>query len=319
MMKGEVIKLNYKKIDGASVSSVILGTDYYGSTVSKNDCFKLYDMYVENGGNHIDTAHLYVGGESERILGEWLKGKSRDGLYIATKGAHPPLDNMNASRLTRTDIRADLEESLKNLSLDYVDLYWLHRDNPVADIAEVMETLNELIKEGKIRSIGCSNWTGERIKQANEYAKNHGLKGFCASQIKWSLARTSPSYADDPTLVEMNASEFEFYKESQIPVIAFASQGKGFFSKVYNSGVDSLSDKAKDRYLCEDNLRRYEAVKTLAQKYNTSVGAIAVAWIASQTDVCAMPIIGCKNKAQLADSLKSADLALTQEEIEFCM
>ena len=311
--------MNYKKIDGVSVSSIILGTDYYGSTVSKKDCFKLYDMYVENGGNHIDTAHMYVDGESEKILGEWLKGKSRDGLYIATKGAHPPLDNMSVSRLTRKDIRADLESSLKNLSLDYIDLYWLHRDNPSADIAEVMETLNELINEGKIRSIGCSNWASKRISLANEYANAHGLKGFCASQIKWSLAMTSPTYSDDPTLVEMNSSEFEFYKESKIPVVAFASQGKGFFSKIYNGGIDSLSDKAKDRYLCEDNLRRYEAIKTLAEKYNTSVGAIAVAWIASQTDVTAMPIIGCKNEAQLADSLKAADLVLTKEEIEFCM
>lgn len=311
--------MNYKKIDGISVSSIILGTDYYGSTVSKSDCFRLYDMYADCGGNHIDTAHLYVGGESEKILGEWIKGHGRDGIYVATKGAHPPLDNMNASRLTGKDIRADLEESLTNLSLDYVDLYWLHRDNPSADIAEVMETLNELIKEGKIRSIGCSNWKGERIRQANEYAQKHHLKGFSASQIKWSLAATRIGYADDPTLVEMNDTELEFYKESGIPIAAFASQGKGFFSKLYNGGIDSLSDKAKDRYLCEDNLRRYEAVKQLAEKYNTSVGAIAVAWIASHTDVTAMPIIGCKNEAQLADSLKAANITLTQNEIEFCI
>lgn len=158
----------YKTIDGVSVSSLILGTDYYGGTLTKKECFRMYDIFTGNGGNHIDTAHLYVNGESERTLGEWLKEYGRDKIYVATKGAHPPLDDMNKSRLTRRDIRSDLEESLLRLGTDYIDLYWLHRDNSATEVGEVIEILNECIKEGKIRSIGCSNWRSDRIKQANE-------------------------------------------------------------------------------------------------------------------------------------------------------
>lgn len=300
--------MRYKKIDGVSVSSLILGTDYYGSTLTKRECFRMYDIFAENGGNHIDTAHLYVNGESERILGSWLKEHGRDKIYVATKGAHPPLNDMNKSRLTRRDIRSDLEESLLRLGVDYIDLYWLHRDNSAADVGEVIEILNECIKEGKIRSIGCSNWKGERISQANEYAKKHNLKGFAASQIKWSLAKTNPQYSDDPTLVEMNDTEYEFYKSSKLPIAAFASQGKGFFSKLDKLGIDGLADKAKERYLCEENLKSFEIVKELSKKHNISIGAVVLAWLTTNTEVTAMPIIGCKNEAQLLDSLSAADI-----------
>lgn len=312
--------MNYKYIDGVSVSSIILGTDYYSNnTLGEKACFKLYDMFTELGGNHIDTARLYEHGESEQTLGKWLKNQSRDKVYIATKGAHPPLNNMNLSRLTREEIRKDLEASLSALSLDYIDLYWLHRDNKSADAGEVIEIMNELVKEGKIRSFGCSNWRSGRIKEANEYAKAHNLKGFSASQIKWSLAKTSESYTDDPTLVEMNDCEYEFYRTEKIPVAAFASQGKGFFSKFYNGGLEALSEKAKERYLCSENLKRFERIKILAEKYNTSIGAIAVSWIASNTELTAMPIIGCKNEEQLMDSLKAAEFTLTPEELEYCI
>lgn len=298
----------YRKIDGVSVSSLILGTDYYGSTLTKKECFRMYDIFTDCGGNHIDTAHLYVNGESERILGGWLKEHGRNGVYVATKGAHPPINDMTKSRLTRNDIRSDLEESLTRLGIDCIDLYWLHRDNPTADTGEVIEILNECIKEGKIRSIGCSNWRCERIAQANEYARKHGLKGFSASQIKWSFAVTSPQYHDDPTLVEMNETEHEFYKNSGLPVAAFASQGKGFFSKLDTLGVDVLADKAKERYLCDENLKRFEKVKQISQEYGISIGAAALALLTSDKEVTAMPIIGCKNEEQLRDSLSAADM-----------
>ena len=311
--------MEFKQIDGFSVSSVVLGTDYYGQGVAERECFKMYDAFREYGGNHIDTARLYVNGESEKILGKWLKTQKREDIYVATKGAHPPLDNMNFSRLTRDEIRKDLELSLSALSTDYIDLYWLHRDNASADAGEVIEIMNELVKEGKIRSFGCSNWKGSRITEANDYAASHSLKGFSASQIKWSLAKTSDSYTDDPTLVEMNEEEYEFYKNSKLPVVAFASQGKGFFSKLYTGGAESLPDKAKERYLCAENLERFERIKELSKKYNTSVGAITVSWIFSNKEIDAVPVIGCKNLSQLADSMKATEICLTQEEIRYCI
>ncbi len=309
--------MNYGYINNEKVSKIVLGTDYYGSIVDEKICYRLYDMFTDAGGNHIDTAHLYVGGESERMLGRWMKTHGRDKIYIATKGAHPPLDNMNASRLTKPELKKDLEESLKRLGVDYIDLYWLHRDHPTADVGEVIDILNDFIKEGKIRAIGCSNWKGERIAKANAYAASHGLSGFSASQIKWSLAETNSAYIDDPTLVEMDNTEYEYYKNSGIPVVAFASQGKGFFSKYAENGENALSEKAKERYLTEKNIAVCGRVKEIAAAHNTSVGAVAVAYLMSVKEVSAMPIIGCKNEIQLSDSLKAADLNLTEEEMKF--
>ncbi len=307
----------YGNINNNRVSKIVLGTDYYGSLVDEKNCFRLYDIYADNGGNHIDTAHLYVNGESERILGKWLKAHGRSDIFVATKGAHPPLNDMNKSRLTRLDIENDLNESLQRLDIDYIDLYWLHRDNAEADVGEVIEILNDFIKQGKIKSIGCSNWKADRIAKANEYAKLHGLEGFCASQIKWSLAETNTAYIDDPTLVEMNEQEYPFYKESKMPVVAFASQGKGFFSKLAQNGVEGLSEKARERYMTERNLDVFERVNEISNQRNTSVGAVTVAFLTSLHDTEVMPIIGCKNEVQLLDSLKAADLVLTKEEIKY--
>lgn len=309
--------MRYGYINNEKVSRIVLGTDYYGDTVDEKTCFRMYDIFADAGGNHIDTAHLYVKGESERILGKWLKAHGRAGVYVATKGAHPPLDNMTFSRLTKPELQKDLDESLKRLGIDCIDLYWLHRDNPAADTGEVIEILNGFINAGKIKAIGCSNWSGARIAEANEYAKKHGLSGFCASQIKWSLAETCKDYIDDPTLVEMNKREYDYYVKSGMPVVAFASQGKGFFSKFAENGAKALSEKARMRYLTERNIKVCERVKEIADVYNTSVGAIAVAFLTSIRTVSAMPVIGCKNEAQLSDSLKAADIELTQDEIKY--
>lgn len=309
--------MNYGYINNEKVSKIVLGTDYYGSIVDEKVCFRLYDMFADAGGNHIDTAHLYVGGESERILGKWIKAHGRDKVYIATKGAHPPLDDMNASRLSEPEIRKDLEESLIRLGIDCIDLYWLHRDHVSADTGEIIEILNGFIKEGKIRNIGCSNWKGERISEANAYAKAHELAGFSASQIKWSLAETNDDYIDDPTLVEMDGMEYEYYKKSGVPVVAFASQGKGFFSKYAADGEDGLSDKAKERYLTEKNIQVCRRVEEIAVAHDTSVGAVVLSYLMSIKEVSAMPIIGCKNETQLSDSLRAADLTLTEEELKY--
>jgi aryl-alcohol dehydrogenase-like predicted oxidoreductase len=148
---------------------IVLGTAKLGLE-GRESAFDMLDAYVELGGRHIDTAHIYSDwipgerGRSETVLGEWLRARgNRDQLVITTKGAHPPRDNITAGRSDRASIRKDCEESLTRLGVEQVDLYYLHRDEPSRPVAEMIETLQELQREGKIKAFGGSNWQPARI------------------------------------------------------------------------------------------------------------------------------------------------------------
>ena len=299
----------YTEISQKKTSRLIMGTDYMGTLVPDNEVMSLFDMYFDLGGNHFDTAHMYCAGLSEMLIGRWLKTKKREDIFVSTKGGFP---YEKVSRLDAESLRRDIEESLMRLDTDCVDLYYLHRDDTSIPAGEIIETLNSFIKEGKTVSIGCSNWKASRIKEANTYAKEHGLNGFVVSEIKWSLAKTSEKFNDDPTLVEMNEAELEFYKNSDLKVTAFAPQAKGFFSK-YEKGA--LDEKVKDRYLCDENIERYIAAKEIAQSRGVSIAAIVISYLMSQKNPVTLPVVGCKNTTQLKDTAAFSDLMLTDDEL----
>lgn len=320
--------MNYKTFGNLKITSVVMGTDVFGAEMDAVPCEKLLDLYVENGGNTIDTARSYSiwsgdfsPGQSERVIGAWLKKRGkRDDLIISTKCAHPAsTKRMDIPRLSEDEIISDLEESLKDLKTDYVDILWLHRDDERVPVSGIMEALNKLIKQGKVLNIGASNWTAKRIKEANEYAEKNNLVPLCASQIKWALAKTSPTSKVDPTLVEMTKEEYEFYKETKMPVFAFASQAKGFLYKMKKGGIDALSPKAKERYLCEENVERFEKINAYCNENNISLEGAVLSSLISNPYFDTAAIVGCKNEVQLLSSLKGADAELDYEFFENLM
>ncbi len=296
-------------------SKILLGTAYFGDSISESDAFEIMDTFVSFGGNHIDTARLYANGEAEKIVGKWLKSRNMEDIFVSTKGGYPNSDTPDAIRISEEEIRFDLENSLKALDLECVDFYWLHRDDENRSVEEIIDYLNDLVKEGKIKRFGASNWRVERIIKANEYAKNKGKIGFSASQIRFSPAHLVEG-GDARSLVTMDSNSFDTYKTLDIPVVAYASQAKGFFSKMAERGVDSLSPKSRDRYYSEENIRRLDLVKTLAEKYNISVASAVVSLLTSITTPDVFPIIGGSRKEQIADSLKGADTVIANNEIE---
>lgn len=305
------------------VSAIALGTDVYGLDLSEEESYAMIDSYIAMGGNVLDTAKMYsdwVPGErsrSEKLIGRYLKKRgNREKIIISTKGAHPEVGHMDEPRLKRSDIRADMEASLRHLGVDCVDIYWLHRDHKTADIGEVAETLSELVKEGKTRYVGLSNWTGERIAELNRYAESHSLTKAIAGQIQYSAA-TAVVENNDPTLVLMNEKEYAFYKETKMPVFAFASQAKGFFQKMEAGGEAALSDKARTRYLSDENRERFSRVLKLAKEHGSSAGRIALASLINNSDFQVIPIIGCKSIDQLKDTVAAADVHLSREETEY--
>ena len=294
--------MRYYKFGNTNLSKIILGGDYYGSVVSEKDVFSLIDKYVYMGGNFFDTARLYTDGMSESIYGKWLKNHKTSNCFLATKGGCHKKDGKNAAMLSQQEVKEDLENSLKALGLDCIDLYYLHRDDESIPAEEIIGYLNNFVQEGKIKNIGVSNWKVSRIKEANDYAKTHGLNKIVFSQIKYSLAKTNPAYCDECSLVEMDDFEYNFYKENNITVAAYASQAKGFFTKMHLKGADNLDDK--ELYF--------------ADFWTTPIShaAVSISYLVSK-DIEVFPIVGCKNIAQLTDTLDGNDIVLTQDEVQY--
>jgi aryl-alcohol dehydrogenase-like predicted oxidoreductase len=289
----------------------------------EKEAFRLMDIYQDAGGNCLDTARVYASwlpggdGASEVTIGKWLKTRGcRNKTILSTKGGHPSFSSMNCGRLSRKEIEGDLDESLKALGVDYIDIYWLHRDDVSRPVEDIAETMTALIKKGKIRAAGCSNWRSDRIEELNEFAAKNDMEPFAASQIQWSLAASTPEDYNDSTLVCMDEKEYNWYLEKQFPVFAFSSQAKGFFTKLAKQGLEGLSQKAYSRFATSENLSRFERVKKYADERGLTVSAVALGYI-TENRFPAFAIIGPSSSEQLEDSLTAADVSIPHEIIDW--
>lgn len=302
-----------------SPACIGLGSDYFGTQVPASVAGDLLDFYTAQGGNFIDTAHIYADwipgtqSVSEKTIGKWMADRrNRHRMVLATKGGHPPLETPHISRLSRQDLYFDVEESLRCLQTDYIDLYWLHRDDPRMPVGEMLDTLNDLVTSGKIRYFGCSNWRVTRMAEANAYAAAHQLRGFVANQPSWSLAVLNDGSVADKTLVEMDQATITYHHRTGLAAVPYSAQARGFFQKL----PDHLKPRDRQLYWNEINLRRAERVTHLAGKYGVSISAIVLGYLTGQPFVT-IPVIGTRNEVQLRDSLRAADVNLTAEDIAF--
>lgn len=304
-----------------TVSNIALGTDSYGSIVDEKLSFEMLDFYFDKGGNLPDTAECYAHWApngvhaSEKLIGKWMKERNnRSKIVISTKGGFYKVNER--PRLSENDIFEDLEGSLKRLGTDYIDIYWLHRDAPEMPVYGIMDTLVKAVKQGKVRYTGVSNWSCERLNEANEYLKSIGEKELIASQIQYSPAKPNVE-KNEPDLILMNDREYEYFKNHDLTVFAFAAQAKGFFSKYEKGGKDALTPKALDRYYNERTVEIFGKLKKISEKYNCTIGNAVVASLVNNRDFDTIPIIGCKNISQLEDSLSGADMVLSGEDMKF--
>ncbi len=307
--------MKYSDVFYKKSSRILLGTAYFGDGISEEDSFGIMDAYVAMGGTHIDTARLYADGKSEEIVGKWVRERKAFDIQVSTKGGFPKADAPEVGRLSESEIREDLDKSLKATGFDCIDFYWLHQDDEKREAGEIIETLNALVKEGKIRDFGVSNWTTERIKEAKDYAAAHGIKGISASQLRFNPAVMNEE-GKISRLVGMDKENFEFYKNENMPVVAYSSQAKGFFSKMSELGESALSDKAKKRYLNEKNLETLKVLEELSLKYNLSIASVICGAFCSISEPVTFPLIGGSRVSQIEDSMKGADVTFEKEEIE---
>lgn len=306
-----------------SPSVLCLGTADFGARIPREDAFALLDAFVAAGGAFIDTAEIYndwAPGEksrSEKIIGEWLaRHGGRDRLIIATKGAHPRLQTMNKSRMSRKDIEQDVNASLKNLRAGVIDLYWLHRDDPATPVEKIIETLNAQVRAGKIRYFACSNWRVDRIRAANGYAARHGVQGFVANQPMWSLAQVPQAALADQTCVVMDDAMHALHVETQLACVPYSSQANGFFQKAARSAMSTMNASQARMYGSEENMQRARRVQLVAQEAGLAISEVVLAYLLSQP-FAVFPIIGCRTLAQLQDTLSAHDKRLTPAQVAF--
>jgi aryl-alcohol dehydrogenase-like predicted oxidoreductase len=279
----------------------------------------ILDAALEAGITTFDTARNYA--LSEKSIGMWLRERNcRDRVVLLSKCAHP--DDDGTKRVSEEAIRSDFARSTELLGTDYIDIYLLHRDDPDVDVAIPVETLNALHAEGKIGAFGGSNWTHERIQEANEYACRHNLIPFTVSSPHFSLARQQ----QDPwgggcvsITGEENADARAWYRQTQMPVVAYSSLGRGLFSGRFLSADQPerfLDPVALRGYGCADNVKRLARCEELAKAKNCTVSQIALAWLFRQ-GINAFAICAMSSPKRIAENIASLSLELSDEECRY--
>ena len=291
-----------------------LGTAPFGTGIPRDTAFSILDAFTDLGGNLIDTAAVYGMGVSEQTLGAWMRLRaSRNRVIISTKGGHPSLPDWSR-RITEADIRADMEDSLRYLGTNHVDIYFLHRDDESKPVETIMPILDTLVREGKTRLIGASNWTVARINEANAFARENGMAEFSVSQIFHNAAVINKEGVYDPTLVAMDPTEHEGYAESGIPVMAYTSQAQGLFSHIRDRGYGGLSEGMVNTYLNPATKARAERILTVAAETGISPTAVSLAYLLRDRRVKTFPILGISRVERLEEamgvfSLRDEDIA----------
>lgn len=289
----------------------------------------LLDSLVEVGCTTFDTATVYRDGRCEQSLGAWMETRNnRDKIFIISKCGHW---NEYRRRVTPYDIGADLLDSLIKLRTDYIDMYMLHRDDPTYPVGALVEAFNNHIEEGRINFWGVSNWTYDRVKAANEYAKKHNLIPCSAVSSHYSLAKEfakpwggSP-FGDEGVTETITGSEMKdarkWFEKTQIPFFAWSPLGRGLFTgnfsrEAFKNDTTIVDEAAAKAFCHEENFIRLDRVETLAHEKGSSVPRIALAWLLHQP-LNIFLLVGVNNVQEYLDDAKAFDIKLTQEEIDW--
>ncbi len=298
-----------------NVSKFAFGTGSAMKELTKEEYFKLFDIFAEAGGNCLDTAPGYCGGRSEAYIGEWMKARAnRDKIVVSTKACHAFAGE--PSRLSQKDMEDDLNLSLKQMQTDYIDMFWIHNDDFNWPVGEIIESVNAVIKTGKVRAVGCSNWTIERIEAANAYAKEHGLGGFLANQVQWSLARVEgDEYKNAYGALVMDEKAYDWYYRNMMPIFAFSSLAQGFFAIAAAGGIDSLPESVRRYFMTPDNLTRLERVKAYMQKHSVPSSAPVLGYLINNK-LPGVALMSAQTPEILEEALLAADTDMTAEEAD---
>ncbi len=310
--------MNYRRLGrtGLKVSELCLGTMQWGWTADVNTSFDVMDAFLDSGGNFIDTADIYSrwvegneGGVSEEIIGRWMKVRAnREDVVLATKVRGRMWDGPNGEGLSRAHIIRACEDSLKRLQTDYIDLYQTHFYDAETPIDETMDALDTLVRQGKVRYAGCSNYPAWRLMQALWASDSRGKVRYDSIQPHYNL---------------VNRAEFErelkdVATEYEIGVIPYSPLAGGFLTGKY--GRDSVANSVRaegiqSHYFNEAGWKTLDAVNAVADETESTPVAVSLAWLLAQPFMTS-PIIGANTVEQLMGSLAATELSLSSEQID---
>ena len=298
---------------GLSISPVVFGGNVFGWTADEKTSFDLLDRFFDSGFNTIDTADVYSkwipghkGGESETVIGNWLKRGTvaRDKAIIVTKVGHP---SMNDDKLKARWVMQAVEDSLKRLQTDYIDLYLSHFPDDSTPHEETLGAYQKLKEQGKIRAIGCSNYSAEQLKASLEAAAKNGLPRYDVLQPEYNLY----------TRNTFEGPIADLCIQEEIGVISYYALAAGFLTGKYRKPEDA-SGKARggkmDGYLNDKGFKILAALDTVSKETGASLAAIAIAWVAARPGITA-PIASATSVNQMEAIITAGQLTLTDAQM----
>jgi aryl-alcohol dehydrogenase-like predicted oxidoreductase len=293
------------------VSAFCLGAMYFGSRTDKEASFQLLDQYTDAGGSFLDTANIYVrwvpgfvGGESETLLGEWMRKRGNcDQLFIATKvGFEYP----GVERGLRADqLEAECEKSLKRLGIDTIDLYYAHVDDRDTPVEETMEAFDRLVRAGKVRFIGASNFLAWRLEEARWASQTHGWVEYCCIQQRYSYIRPKPG-ASFGAQIAANDDLLDYCRARGITMLAYSPLLSGAYTRADRSFAE--------QYLGPDTDARVAALHNVAREVGATLNQVVYAWMV-QSDPPVIPLVAASTTEQMEENLGALEIELSAEQM----
>lgn len=301
---------------GLQVTPICLGGNVFGWTANEAASFSILDTFVEGGGNFLDTADIYMrripgnkGGESETIIGKWLKSRNkRDEVIIATKVGGETGPSPEDKGLSQVHIIKAVEDSLQRLQIERIDLFQAHFDDPDTPLEETLKAFDQLLKQGKVRYIGASNYSAERLKQALDISEQQGLAQFISLQPRYNLLDREEYEKDlEPLCLERD-----------LGVITYFSLASGFLTGKYRPDkplpTSGRAAGIQKTYMNERGFTVLNEVDRIAEKYRATPTQVALAWVMARPGITSA-IASATNAEQAKQLLKASVLHLDQEDI----
>jgi aryl-alcohol dehydrogenase-like predicted oxidoreductase len=308
--------MEYRRLGdtGLMVSELCLGCMTFGREASEEDSKRLVDRFLDAGGNFIDTADVYSKGVSEEITGRTIKGV-RDEVVLATKVYFPMGEGPNDTGLSRKHVTQGCEDSLRRLGTDYIDLYQVHCWDSATPLKETLSALTDLVRSGKVRYMGVSNFTGWQLVKSVCLSEANGLERFVCLQPQYSLVERNIEREILPICLEEG-----------LGVIPWSPLGGGFLSGKYRreeeppqgsriSEAVASMEEHWDRRATDRNWRALDVAGRISEETGKSYAQISLNWLLRQDGVTA-PIIGARTLEQLEDNLGASGWTLDEEQVE---
>lgn len=292
---------------------VNLGGNVFGWTLNEKQSFEILDAFADSGFNFIDTADTYSfwadgnsGGESETIIGKWLKERgNRSDIVIATKVGFE--NGIRPADVSKATIVKTVEESLQRLQTDYIDLYYTHKDDGKTPVEETLEAHHQLVKEGKVRVVGASNLSTDNLIASLEYSKENGISSYQVYQPLYNLVERKEFETEYAPIVE----------KYNLAVLPYYSLASGFLTGKYRSEADlgkSPRGGGAKKYLNPEGLAILGALDKVAEKHTSTPATIALAWLLTRPNVAA-PIVSATSIDQLKTITSAAEIKLDEQDV----